>query len=626
MPTLDDRLKLLSREPAGATAAVLAAALPHAEPGERDRLAEAALDTASPDALAAVIGCLHELRSAVLTRLSRAPAPAAAGVGQALRIALGSRTPQTVINALAVVRHRADTDVLGLLVPLLGHADEDVRRTAARTLVAVVVAHVGPEGRRRVEAGIEEPLDRAVAAAAATYEAHRSRDVMLAAALLAGRRGSRLARMMAEGPEPVQLALRGVPARDEDALVRANLLRWISVKTLGGSVARALERIGERPNARTLLNDILVPGHLLLARARRRAMRRIDRPARCLPPRLAPPGAADPIQVNLVRLIRTLPLTDAQRRDRLADCAELPCSVARLNALDGLLRDGTPEADRMIETMCFDRAEAIAFLAARRVGLKADLGAELRRRMERSPHPIIARRSRSANARRDPEAFFARWLEMDPTDRAAAAHGLLARHRGPMVRGLRDALGESRDSALAAVALCRRLRLVGDLEPQLIDLIDGADRHAASAAVSALGDDAADRCRDALEGALAHADPRVRANALEALVRFDRTIAGSIGHHVASHDSRLRANAVRAMLRGGQRGAVESLRAMLDDPDPRHRVSGVWVAGRTRLAAVTVELKSLAATDPFEEIRTRAAKTVNLLKHQSLSSLEAMMP
>ena len=83
-------------------------------------------------------------------------------------------------------------------------------------------------------------------------------------------------------------------------------------------------------------------------------MRRVERPARCLPDLKIAASLPAQAQVDLVRYVRAMPAGGDVRRERLADCAALPSPTARLNALLGLLADDTLQAGQVVETLCAD--------------------------------------------------------------------------------------------------------------------------------------------------------------------------------------------------------------------------------------------------------------------------------
>ncbi|MHC4416642.1 MAG: HEAT repeat domain-containing protein [Planctomycetota bacterium] len=610
MPTLQDRLRLLRREPPAAAASVLAGALPDAETQEREDICRALLATGLPEAVATVIGLLHRAGPPVERLVREAPLSLSPAVSLVCR--RGGR--QAVLNAVDVVGERADVDLLPPLVGLLEGVEDDVAERAGETLVQVVVSHVGPDGRRPLDPAVARDIDDAVVAAVSSYPRHRRRDVLLAAAMLAARPGPGLRRILSDPDHPVLFPLRAAAARTGDPLVRGNMLRWLTHPALGGRIARRMHLIDGPDQFADLLRD----GHLLLVPARRRAVRGAARPARCAPEPAAAMVLPSAVQLNLVRLISALRVRASLRSRLLIDAAGLPHPVARIHALLDLAGRHSPQADRAVDWLCFDTVEPVAWVASQHAfDRPGGPGAALLRRLERSGHRFIARRAAAAASSSGVAAFFERWLDLRGLDRLAAAMGLLATQRLSMLTRWAEILDKGgRQERLAAVALVRRLQLSATLEAELITAAADADTQVASAAVAALADGGSNRRIAAVRVALAHQDARVRANAVEALARLDRRATSVPGVLTHSRNNRVRANAIRALRCEQPEASRQGLRDMLADRDPLHRVSGVWVAGRTRDTRFLAQLRGLAARDQLPEVRTRAAAAARLLAHQ----------
>ena len=173
-----------------------------------------------------------------------------------------------------------------------------------------------------------------------------------------------------------------------------------------------------------------------------------------------------------------------------------------------------------------------------------------------------------------------------------------------------------RAQKLAAIALLGRLRWSTALEHELIAQSASDDTHVASAAVTALRDVRSTHSVGAIRKALGHDDARVRANAIESLTRLDRRAIELVAPMVTTRDNRPRANAVRALLDVLHTKALPQLRTMLADPDPLHRISGVWVARRTRALGVADQLQQLAKQDRFPEVRSRADAAARFIAHR----------
>ncbi len=608
MHSTSGKLAFLRRQPRGAGSSIAAAALRLAEPGEIDALAEVALLYPRAANVAAIVGVLHHLRPDAWNALAAPAIPVAA----AMRLL---RSRQALLNGIALARRRAEPQLLAQLVTLLHSDHDDVPRRAAGAILEIVTTHAGRDGRRWMDDRTAAMIDVAVADALSNAD-RRLDDVFLAAAVLAARPGRRLERLFDDPRHAVLFSIRRVVQRVDHPLVRHNLLRWLTTDPLREPAARSLHRVrGTRQYA-----DLLEGSHLLLQPLRRRAMRRIDRPAQCMPDLKTAMALPADAQLDLVRYVRAIPTAGAVRRERLADCAALPSPTARLNALLGLLCDDSDDAMHLVKAMCSDPDEAVATLAVGRVlDVQQPPPGELLSMLEASAHPRIAVRATVVAAGASVDAFFERWLLLAAADRVAIAHRLLPTHRVSLASGLRTALNRGgREEQLAAISLAGRLGVTGVLELALIDAAAGENARVVSAAVGALamilcqgtGPDGSRHARNALQRALDHPDVRVQANALEAMTRIDHTAIDRLGDRLDSRDNRLRANAVRAMLRQGRHDGARALRSMLDDADPLHRVSAIWVARQASERRVSGDLRRIADQDSVAEVRRRAAAAV----------------
>ncbi|MCH8315828.1 MAG: hypothetical protein IIA64_07630 [Planctomycetes bacterium] len=610
MPSLEARLALLHDEPASAVAAVLAQTLSSAEPNEQQAICRALLGTGRPAAAAAVIQRLHRLGPWAYPMLGDVRTDLRPVVHTIVR----QGRLQPILNALDLIQELALAQCVDLIAPLVESRMEDVGRRTAQVILSVVEATAGPGAWCDLRPLGRQRLDEAVSAGLLAYRNHRFDEILLAAALLAVRPGPLLAQILAEPDHPALYLLRGAVSQLGRPTVRRSLIPWLTVDSLQRSAARQLNRI-DGPDA---LADVLENGHLLLAPSRRRAMRQVERPTRCVPPPATAVRLPAAAQVNLVRLITALSLRATARIERLADLIALPSPAGRMSALVALLGHDSITVDRAVEQFCFDRDEAVAAVAVRRCVAQTDAGNEnLVRRLERSPHAGIAREATAMLARRGAGRFFQRWLDLAHNDRLAAAHAVAANDRRAMLAGLTRMLVDgARGQKLGAIDLVRRLRWSAALQRELIVHTGGTDSHVASAAVVALRDVRSTPSVEAIRTALRHDDARVRANAIESLMRLDRRGIERIVPMVTTRQNRPRANAVRALLAVRSAKGLPQLRAMLADPDPLHRISGIWVAKRTRALGVAGELQQLAKQDRFVEVRSRADAAARFLAHR----------
>jgi hypothetical protein len=256
----------------------------------------------------------------------------------------------------------------------------------------------------------------------------------------------------------------------------------------------------------------------------------------------------------------------------------------------------------------------------------------------RSPHAAVRRAARHAVEHLDPwsgapsrgAVLLRRWFDRAPDDAIAAIRA-------------RAGSGAARDR-IAAIARCARAGLAEQIADLLLSSVRlrapdlaGGERIAATA-VHALADVAGTRARSALTAALDHPDPRVRANAVEALDRRSRrshdedAFYSDLVELKGDNAHRTRANAVRALLatpdtRTGriyEPAAVEALDEMLTDVRSDHRLAAAWLAertlcsgGRRRLGGafdtLTRRVAVIARDDPDERVRSRGARCAGRL-------------
>ncbi len=604
MPSLNDRLALLRREPPADIATVVASALRDAEPAEREALVGLLIERPVDAGLAAVVSALDSLAPPVVERLCDPGLDLRGTLCQMAQTASAA----ALLNAIELARRRRDLGLLKQVAAWVDRPEADVSAAAAKALLEVVLARAGTMCQSR---GPEaELLDEAIAFALETPN-HRLDEVFLAAAVLAPRPGPRLAMILADPDHPAQLSLRRAAGRCDLALVRRNLMTWLGVEAIGPQAARHIGRVRD-PKGWT---ELLSRAHLLLTPARRRALARLENPQRCLPDFATAAALPAPHQAWLVRYTLALPLSGRARRDALVRWTGLSSPAARLLALNGLLADRSPESERAIDAMCVDANGAVAWTASRRT-LAGPPGTPALRRIEESPMPLLRCRAAASIAAESVEAFFERWLSISVAARAAAGRALMAERPRDFAAALGEVLvGGSRAQKLRGIDLARRLHMmVEQVEAPIIRLSACGDPHVASSAVAALADGRAPRRVTAARAALGHPDSRVRANAVEALGQIDPDAEDRLGRYCDDPDNRARANAVLALLRRGRGEAEGALRDMLRDGDALHRVSGVWVARRGRAAPAAGELRRMARRDEIPEVRARAAAALRWLE------------
>jgi hypothetical protein len=467
----------------------------------------------------------------------------------------------------------------------------------------------------RVEpaAGHDDSLDAAIADALARYPDHRQEPVVVAAARMAVSPGPRLASLLAETDHPAMFALRRAVGDTEDPAVRREYLRWLGRPVLAGQVARRLHDILDAaPRA-----DVMSNAHLLRVPARRRMMRLVDRPIRCIPPLAQAVTDPEFVQCALPGWIRALGVSTPIRVRSLADLVALPAPLARLLAIEELRRETAPLAAEVVALAMLDREPRIARLAATAACFDGEpvVTEDTLARAARSTDASLATLARHRLARRSIGRFMAVRDDLHPAAAAAAGAFHLEHERSAFIEAMRAALdGGPAASRRRAVALARRMRIVPDGALSLIKLTRETDSRLVSAAVAAMADATDESSLRLVALALDHAEPRVAANAVEAWAARRPREYGRIEPKCDSRVHRVRANAIRAVIQTGSGDGETQLHRMLDDDDERHRVSGIWAASAARSVDMIAHLRFLVQRDPSDDVRRRAAVVARRLE------------
>jgi HEAT repeat protein len=681
--TFSDRLTLARRLPAPLRIAALGEALACASPEEAERLVPELLDLAvvptfeekgpavrAGSTLPFVQRRTERLADLALAQIARSWRQVIPEVAQAV-LAVGedrwasvlprlSTDPSTPVrlSLAALVGDAGDTRVSYLLSGMLHDQDKDVRDQAEQSLLLMAlsvlrqelaanpgtaryVSNATPTHLRRVvHVGLRGPLDELyehVAEAAMTIGEHRRRGPVLAALVLASRQHLRsdgdgaaaLRAWLANEHHPSQSVLRSVIRWSRVPVARLRALELLSREHLAIACLNRLLR------SQSLLDHELVLANAhLLTRPRRSAKLAGSKPTLPRPPRAKGRGE-DESTLPAAGAVRQL--SEDARRGLPRFVMALPIGVAaRQTAIAPLLSDESPvvrhAACRVtpaagLEDYCFDRDERVACSAFLRwsnagAGVERATDARLLGLLSRSPHARL--RTWASQERTQCEEG------VGTVAGRLAMRRIMAADRAAYVEGVRRRL-RSGDSgpAFTALAEVRALGIVHEFEGDVLALAAGdGDVRVLATAAAALGHLSGPRAAELARRLTAHADARVRANAVEALARLTRRgvdparkLSGleevivelkSDAHH------RVRANAIRAGLLEACGGVdAAGLAHMLMDERPMHRVAGVWVAGRVlatptrtplseKLPEFIARIGELARHDEDERVRTRA--------------------
>ncbi|MEM7228677.1 MAG: HEAT repeat domain-containing protein [Planctomycetota bacterium] len=616
MPSLIERLQFVRALPPRGAADVLIDALPWATDEELPDLCRLALETGESAAVIAVVKVFHRLDEdgrVLVRRSTRAVAPTLESVIEAGGV-------QAAANALELIRDRADPGLCPLVTGLLESPVSDLNVGAASVLFELVRPWTERPAERRWDEAVRRQLDDAVAIALETYRKHRSVDALRAAALLAPWAGPKLEVLLSEEDHPATLAMRGLAERQAFPDVRRNLLRWLSTPELARSVARWMHTAAT-PDA---FDEVLSAGHLLMNPDRRRAVRRIDRALHCIPGPTVVPHISPERQRDLARWLEALPISARHRASRAQVMFSTAHPIVRLRLWPRLMSDKASVRDATINRALNGNDAVTARVAMRRALRQPVIADDMLTALIAGGTAAVTQRALVRAAQQHLPAFIASFERFDAPQRRVLGRSWLRDDRSAFLDMMRRSLVDSAPArADGLIRLARELRLISDIETELVALTESPSMRLAASAVIALADGASSSRLHALRAATQHANDRVRANAVEALASVATQSHSAALHPRAARwlaalqsdaNNRLRANAILALVRGREAQAAAALKTMLTDDRPLHRVSAIWVASRSGPTSLSPVLDDLASNDPLVQVRRRAERARRLLR------------
>ena len=176
-----------------------------------------------------------------------------------------------------------------------------------------------------------------------------------------------------------------------------------------------------------------------------------------------------------------------------------------------------------------------------------------------------------------------------------------------------------------ALRIITVLNLVEPFSDKVYQLSHDGDPEVRSAATSALAAIPNATSKRILHGALRDPDPRVQANAVEAVDNSgdSESTTAELLPMLGSADNRVRANAVKALLKLGVREAAETLLRMLIDKDRAQRISALWLVDKMGLFTLVERISKMAACDADVQVRDRAQRLVGQLRGQEIPTIES---
>ena len=564
---------------------------------------------------------------------------------------------------LSLFESLGESDLLFVLPMLVGDSEGTIARRAERLLLATTEAAVGMPGAMLGQSAAQpDPTEQSddrddakshpatppnlpdappgvlvpmLADAAATWETHQSRAVMLAITLVlaaddvawrSGAIGARLSGVIKQN-EHAATALRGTLRWSKSPAART--AAWRCLGTQPDLAAACIDRVAWASDVAD--HEALCARAALLARpARRAAWSAVSvrtRPGAAtlveggpVPDRSAFERMNEPARAGVARLVSAMGGTAEAKRAAREPALADPSGRVRLATLSS-----APAKE--LEDWVHDTDPAIAHHAALRwsmAGIRPGRGKtparaqRTMRTLSRSPHAAVRRWSAEESRRIDPWAGAGAW------SRVAARQALAADAKAFMRELAARCLGGEVADRISALSLVRPMKLSDELVSVLERAAGDSDDRVAATAARALEGCTAPKAADIVRTLLGHHDGRVRSNATEAMAGAERHAGDLPGvlvelQHDAHH--RVRGSAVREGVRvGGEaaREAVESLKALISDRAVPNRLAGVWAADRVIEADpmrsarddIVAMLAVLSEEDADVGVRRRAAMAV----------------
>ena len=640
MPIRQAMLRQLSASKNAAVERVIEAALVYAQGAEQLELAQVLLDRNRRAGWAALIRHFDRLDESLQQQLLSNPRDLFGPLRDTMEDADGNGRA----NGISIIRRTADPKLVFLLTEALADSRDAVRELAAASFLEAIRKYrhgdwnydtpprPDPAGSTVLVHESPDPhhLRRAVDFALRQFHAHRQTNAVLAALIFERQQDSTLWPLFADSHNDLTRAAAAILRQLTDPdlasaafLALASPLRAAALAGLGAANDPAMADALAHESYR-LLDPTLRAGVEGLSRTRLFAG----------PPRADEPTPWTPANwLDYFRLLDQLPLPPHEKLPwflRMLDSLDIAAEQVAgrmliVRAISALTAADTVGA---LVRITSDPVERVACLATRYL---------LRRRQSEwrehapvvlgSPHPSVRRLLTQAISPGQFERLWHQYQKLPPAVQLTTTRALSEKDK-EFGDNLKEKL-ENPESTEASQGLrmLQTLPNLGTYRDQIISLCAHPDHRVVSAAVKLIGRLQDPSLRDILEAAATHSDPRVRANAVEAMdLLHVADNSKQIFALLNSRFNRERANAIRAISQFDFTTARECLIKMLADPSPAHRISALWVVGQLNLMALVRQVGSMARRDPNTRVRQRAHEMLHAVKEAAATSADAQVP
>jgi len=584
-------------------------------------LADALLERATTDAVSYVVRTYHKLDQSRRKRLlGRGPRTSGA-----LRLAAGGSDPQARRNVIAIIIEGAHPSLVYLLIPLI-HDEVPAVRAEAGAAIKVLAEKLRislqdePQcDDQEQSAGSDtskakEDLGRfclAIELAFESFASHLRTEVVESAMYLATHLPETIWAKICEPRSRIGRAAGEILQRNSDTRFAGFAFRAFTDDELVRTAARV---IASETNT-AFMREWLDHARGCPATDWRKRLARI-RELRWLAHDVRPLLESSPDQQ--LAFIDILTATSIPVRQKLNILGQM------LTANDFAVQDQVVAA--LIDLDDLDDADVKYLLnRAASLGQVIDFSPQAAKSAER--HLAILRRRQAVTANKSARSsageapadghFDDFWSSFDQLDESACQDTAKAldQEDGQFLNRIRAKLAEqSATDRLRAISLVRKMRLTRHMGQQIHRLCGDPDCGVRAMAVAALADIPGRETVHKLIEAIDDQDPRIQANAIEALEAVDPThLQDLIEPKLASPNNRIRANAITAILKPEYTLAMQALVTMLGHPDATFRRSALWAISKAVPLHLLAKIRKLAECDPDSKVKQVAGKTMDEL-------------
>ena len=547
----------------------------------------------------------HELKDKLLGEMEQLEA--------GIRIVAAESESQAAFNLIHLIVRSRCYHLAYLLSVELQKEDHQVQRAAAAGLLDLAWGlRLGLEATNEKVASQVLAMGNALAEACSSYHKHHQHIVLMAAAALAPATPPRLIKMLSDRLSTPYAHLRQLLPRMDHPLINRALLSFAAVPNLRPIVVEALR---SRASA-ARLSDILQAAHLTVLNPVRAAVRKVTSAEHLLPTDEHLKTMDEETLRSVPRWINIVHVESSKKAEALARVISTDNELLRLLGLRALMHNADRPTDDRVVMMCLDKNLVMARIALRHLMLRRWVGLpRLMVLLIDSEHADIRQMAERYLISSAFERLWERWDHLPVRMRVLAGVTLIRTNRN-FYRQLSVKLRSRHDQdRLRAITMVRHLKIASQFRNELIRLIHDENSRVASSAVGALGPlPKPPRLKALLLGLLSHGNDRLRASAIESLQRTgDLSSARNVLHELAlaGNGNRSRATATWALLCAGDRRAADRLTALLGDPRPRHRISGIWVAARIAMASQSQRLETMLESDSDPNVRKAAQEALH---------------